>query len=419
MVSLHEFSHTFAGLNDEYPYKNGSGNFSLVETNCSRKPDSNAPVGYIYDVKTPYGSTKLEGCSLPDLYRPSNVSIMNDVSGSSRFNVVSCGYILAAIKGGEAYKYWPDCKKMGNSLISDSNEDRTDNLAAAADSISVSSTNINPASSINDYTISEDFSEDGTIDGQLYSAANASLLFNASPSPSVNFLPITSAQQSQKSFFQKMKSLVSSTISTVIETVTGVPANTPKVNLPSPKSSSIPTFNTSLVPAPSNSPVSVICPANFIWTGKTCANVQSPSPTVLNVPNVSPQVSTIPTNTPKPSSSPLATIHPTPSQLPTPSNSAVPVPSQIPIQSNSPAPSFTSLPSVSIFPSPSPTPSVTPTASPSASVSVSPNTSPSPRNSSYPSPSPSSLPTALTFDQNMTANIFEVFSRIFFPFIDF
>lgn len=123
IVFVHEFSHTFAGLNDEYVYKAESKNVGLPLRNCSVRPF----VDFSYQNKL-YGNTRYEGCSfqydvgdkssVPNAryYRPSNQSVMN--RAGDEFNVVSCGYILAAIKGGDAKSYFPECAKM-DGIIKD------------------------------------------------------------------------------------------------------------------------------------------------------------------------------------------------------------------------------------------------------------------------------------------------------------
>lgn len=123
VVFVHEFSHTFAGLNDEYVYRAESKNVGLPLRNCSVRPATDFSVnGKLY------GSTRYQGCSfqydvgdkpsVPNAryYRPSDKSVMN--KEGDEFNVVSCGYILAAIKGGDAKSYFPECAKM-NGVIKD------------------------------------------------------------------------------------------------------------------------------------------------------------------------------------------------------------------------------------------------------------------------------------------------------------
>lgn len=118
-TSVHEFSHAFAGLNDEAVYRSKPKNprsFPPISKNCSTSPSS-----WSFNKKT--YAQPFRGCSfdfLPGvrpgtdffpLYRPSDDSIMN-YRGSRMFNVVSCGYISEAIKGGDAKSYFPECAKM-------------------------------------------------------------------------------------------------------------------------------------------------------------------------------------------------------------------------------------------------------------------------------------------------------------------
>lgn len=121
-VTVHEFSHLFADLNDEYSY--GAGALlplSFHFRNCSRNP----AVDYVYQGKR-YGSTRYQGCSQQfGAYRPSITSMMDnesDVAGEGSFNnlvnTISCGYIVGTfysgrpVSRGEAAKYWPECAAM-------------------------------------------------------------------------------------------------------------------------------------------------------------------------------------------------------------------------------------------------------------------------------------------------------------------
>ncbi len=117
VVYVHEFSHTFAGLNDEYIYRGESVDIGIPLRNCSVHPS----IDFSYKGKL-YGSTKYEGCSFyydvgkdpstPKIpyYRPSNESIMN--TKGDQFNVLSCANIFVAIKGGDAKSYFPKCANM-------------------------------------------------------------------------------------------------------------------------------------------------------------------------------------------------------------------------------------------------------------------------------------------------------------------
>ena len=123
IVYVHEFSHTFAKLNDEYVYRAQSVNVGLPLRNCSVRPAADFSLN-----GKMYGSTRYQGCSfqydagdkpsVPNAryYRPSDKSVMN--KDGDEFNVVSCGYILAAIKGGDAKSYFPECAAM-DGIIKD------------------------------------------------------------------------------------------------------------------------------------------------------------------------------------------------------------------------------------------------------------------------------------------------------------
>lgn len=123
---LHEISHAIGNLNDEY-ILGTSGKVATTidgmtryETTCSTKPrwDYRGPDNIIY------GSVVARGCGYlktiemknpQDYFRPSDSSLMH-LSGmyDMRFNVVSCGYLIAGFKGesltqSSAQKYWPEC----------------------------------------------------------------------------------------------------------------------------------------------------------------------------------------------------------------------------------------------------------------------------------------------------------------------
>ncbi|KKS11118.1 MAG: hypothetical protein UU66_C0028G0002 [Parcubacteria group bacterium GW2011_GWB1_41_5] len=148
VIAIHETGHGFAGLSDEYTYSNTKigSLYNLLKVrstidknifsteNCTSNPtwDYRSP----YDNRV-YGSVVERGCSFSTksnlggrateqevYYRPSPKSIMNvinldvDVNDpNNRFNIVSCGYIIAAIKGEpldqkHAAKYWPECSTL-------------------------------------------------------------------------------------------------------------------------------------------------------------------------------------------------------------------------------------------------------------------------------------------------------------------
>jgi hypothetical protein len=150
---VHEWGHTFAGLNDEYTYDpdyqgKRVTNVPLFLTNCALNPYTS----YKYNNRL-YDAVQYKGCSydyiisgvaanaseldsfgrpyatlppgskideLQYFYRPAFASIMGGpVKVEKRpemFNVVSCGWILAAIKGGDPKSYFPECAAMSGVI---------------------------------------------------------------------------------------------------------------------------------------------------------------------------------------------------------------------------------------------------------------------------------------------------------------
>jgi hypothetical protein len=98
-------------------------------TNCSINPgdDYRGPDGYIYGSTDDKGCKYLNGTAAshpPHYYRPSNESIMSDLPSTlpikpdggddSKFNVISCGYIVAGLLGQtvnqtNASSHWKEC----------------------------------------------------------------------------------------------------------------------------------------------------------------------------------------------------------------------------------------------------------------------------------------------------------------------
>jgi len=111
LISVHEFSHAFAGLDDEYVTHNDApSEYGLLLRNCSKTP----LVDFSYEGKR-YGGADYEGCTFfTSHYRSSESSLMGN--SALEFNVVSCGWILAAIKGGDAKSHFPECAKMGGVI---------------------------------------------------------------------------------------------------------------------------------------------------------------------------------------------------------------------------------------------------------------------------------------------------------------
>jgi len=124
-IAVHEAGHAFAGLMDEYLYPNARSRFpaSLISyllravdsgSNCSTKPSTQ----YSY-LSRIYGRIDSVPCSLAELSKPSaNSLMMGGYRGNeNQFNVVSCGYILKAIKkSGTAKSYWSECAAMSGMI---------------------------------------------------------------------------------------------------------------------------------------------------------------------------------------------------------------------------------------------------------------------------------------------------------------
>ncbi|MEK6888956.1 MAG: hypothetical protein AABW80_02500 [Nanoarchaeota archaeon] len=114
IVVTHEIGHAFCGLSDEYVYKKGFTGFvwnpgwqGKFMPNCVLNPSNS----WWYNGAV-YGTSNYLGCSVNGLYRPSGNSIMRKDREDQKFNVVSCGYCLAAIKGGNPKSYWNECMNL-------------------------------------------------------------------------------------------------------------------------------------------------------------------------------------------------------------------------------------------------------------------------------------------------------------------
>jgi len=126
---LHEMGHALAILNDEYT-QSGDWLSSITSgydrENCAINPSSaftSSVDGLMYGAPA---SNSTLGCgvatsSLIGIYRSTPLSIMSDNLGSNsastKFNVISCGYLVAGIlldpiDKTHAEKYWPACMKM-------------------------------------------------------------------------------------------------------------------------------------------------------------------------------------------------------------------------------------------------------------------------------------------------------------------
>ena len=106
-VYLHEYGHAFCGLTDEYiRYFSVDSKKASPTANCVRNANTSFSANGIQ-----YGAVAEAGCTFPDLYRPSSTSLMREPP-IEKLNVISCGYCLAQIKGGEAQDHWQTCVNL-------------------------------------------------------------------------------------------------------------------------------------------------------------------------------------------------------------------------------------------------------------------------------------------------------------------
>jgi len=192
LIALHEFGHVFSGLNDEYLSGQVSGK------NCSINPAFDWSYNGVQ-----YGDTSFEGCGYPTVHhRPSEKSIMRGAqSGETRFNVVSCGYIIAAIKKeGEGPKYWKECMNPEWNTIKPIGKVASFGLPNLA-SIFQSLIRVPSSASVRDAVGSgeeihiEHFSADGTITGEVISVPSIS--YSPLPLADVDLSEDTSELNSQ------------------------------------------------------------------------------------------------------------------------------------------------------------------------------------------------------------------------------
>lgn len=132
IVYVHETGHSLCKLDDEYVSSDrtiSKSNYMDVVsifgslTNCAIDPKISYRLNDFL-----YGETSNSGCTflkysisnkienlVGDYNRPSDNSIMRIEQQNKKFNVVSCGYCVAALKGERAKSaknYWPYCMKL-------------------------------------------------------------------------------------------------------------------------------------------------------------------------------------------------------------------------------------------------------------------------------------------------------------------
>ncbi len=128
---LHESGHALAKLSDEYligissipDSPNPVFGYDLLgdtfwDTNCTLNPFigfRNETTNHIYGAPDIFGcSYAASAASFNAYYRASPSSLMRDASPGKKFNVISCGYLIAAFNNepldkAHAEKYWPEC----------------------------------------------------------------------------------------------------------------------------------------------------------------------------------------------------------------------------------------------------------------------------------------------------------------------
>jgi hypothetical protein len=160
---VHETGHIL-GLSDEYTAPQPSlfyrlfhtSNLYRLITNCVPNP-SEAYKSTIDNKK--YGLTNISGCTSPfsnvitsSYYRPSQNSIMKDGFAQNKFNVISCGYLVAGLLGqstskASAQTHWPECCKMDDII--------KDNIPGCAPDITISFPTEGNEVTTKDYTSSD------------------------------------------------------------------------------------------------------------------------------------------------------------------------------------------------------------------------------------------------------------------------
>jgi len=120
--SSYKADHSFGVLADEYlfikdpqsaPFEQARQNLIEISAQLAKDAIHNCAINPNIEYSS-YGGTKYNGCTIYSRFRPSNDSLMQGgLANDPRFNVVSCGYIIKAIKKiGYAWSYFPECGAM-------------------------------------------------------------------------------------------------------------------------------------------------------------------------------------------------------------------------------------------------------------------------------------------------------------------
>jgi len=343
LVAIHETGHAFAGLKDEYVQAVNADYESYLSVswsgpeNCSSHPswDYMASDNHIYGSVTTYGCTVYTSGNIQKELtywrRPSLNSMMNRQTLTPKFNVISCGYVVAAIKGEalteeNASKHWPavdmEDPNMPGCSAMNTVKDGISALSPTASVSAVSSRSIAQGANL-------------TISGSNFTAMDNTVEFtNAVTNQTYDVLGLTSSGGTLQfsipssippgTYTVKAGTFNSDWSNSIPITITSGPSNSPSPNptgTPDAKALNVaPRSNTTQIPASSQTTNSLI----------------TPSPSSAPTPIVSSTPIPTPTTTIKPSPTPTPTYSQTPAPTPTPTSSVTPTPTSKP--SSTPAP---------------------------------------------------------------------------------
>jgi hypothetical protein len=111
-VVTHEFGHVLGQLRDEYDnieWNPGSDPAYAYFNGRNCSAASNLHVAFPPPANTPSHNRAI--CGARGLYRSTIGSMMNDQYTHRKFNVVSCAYLLAEMRGGSASDYYATCEQ--------------------------------------------------------------------------------------------------------------------------------------------------------------------------------------------------------------------------------------------------------------------------------------------------------------------
>lgn len=119
VVLAHEFGHAFGNLRDEYDVGRELSFLQRWKFKGRYRGRNCASSESVAQAFPPPGNTLDPAraiCGLQGNYRSTINSLMNNhnTQDGRAFNVVSCGYVLQSIKGGDASSYWKECERYGD-----------------------------------------------------------------------------------------------------------------------------------------------------------------------------------------------------------------------------------------------------------------------------------------------------------------